>query len=140
MQMVSKELGAALTTMSIENGKELYLVLRLLRTVRLDAWLLKVEHNRYSVLIVISDEAIMGVRTVSNHIWIQRLLRYFSFLDDGAIRELDHHFWFWFQLLLSYGNYRRKHALRRIFCSQLGAQRLIHYFVELVFLGAWELH
>ena len=70
MQMVSKELGAPLPTMTIENGEELYLELRLLRTVRLDSGLLKVEHNRYPVLVVISDEAIVGISSVSNHVWI----------------------------------------------------------------------
>ena len=85
MKVVSEELRAALATMSIENREELYLKLRLFRGIWLDSRLLKVKHYGNPVLIVISDEAIMGVRTVRNHVWIERLLRYFSFLNDGAI-------------------------------------------------------
>ena len=138
MKVVSEELSAPLATMTIENSKELYLELGLFRAIGLYSWLLKVEHNRNPVLVVIPDEAIVCVCTVSNHIWVERLLRYLSFLDDWPIRELDHHFRFLVNnlLLLSHGNWW-KHALRCIFRSQLSAQWLIQCFVELVFLCAW---
>ena len=71
MKVVSEELSAPLATMTIENSKELYLELGLFRAIRLYSWLLKVKHNRNPVLVVIPDEAIVSVRTVSNHIWVE---------------------------------------------------------------------
>ena len=70
MKVVSEELRAALTAVSIKYRKELYLKLRLLRAIGLNSWFLKVKYNRYPVLIVISDKAIMCVCSVRNHVWI----------------------------------------------------------------------
>ena len=86
MKVVSEELRAALASMSIENRKELYLKLWLFRAIWLNSWLLEVKHYRNPVLIVISDQAIVSVRTISNHIRVQCLLRDLSFLYDWAIR------------------------------------------------------
>ena len=105
MKMVSEELGAALTAVSIKNRKELYLILWLFRAIGLYSWFLKVKYNRNPVLVIISDEAIVGIRSVRNHVWIQCLLRDLSFLHYGAIWELDHHLWLWFHLLLSHRVY-----------------------------------
>ena len=103
--MVSEELRAALATMSIENCKELYLKLRLFRAIWLDSWLLEVEHYRNPVLIVISDQAIVSVCTVGNHIRVQGLLRDLSFLYDGTIWKLDRNLWLSIHLLLSHRHY-----------------------------------
>ena len=107
MKVVSEELGAALATVSIKNRKELYLILRLFRAIGLDSWFLKVKHDRNPVLIVISNKAIVCIRSVRNHVWIQCLLRDLSFLHYGAIWELDHHLRLRFHLLLSHLIYWR---------------------------------
>lgn len=69
MKVVTKELCAALASMTIENGEELDFLLRLLRVVGLKSRLLEVENNRDSVFIVISKNAVVGVGTVRDEIW-----------------------------------------------------------------------
>ena len=105
MKVVSEELCAALATMSIENRKELYLKLRLFRAIWLDSRLLEVKHYRNPVLVVISNQAIVSVRTVGDHIRIQCLLRDLSFLYDGTIWKLDRNLWLSIHLLLSHRHY-----------------------------------
>ena len=68
--------------MTIEDSEELNLKFWLLITVRLDSGLLQVEHYADSVLIVVSDQAIMSVGSVGNHVGDERALRYLGFLDD----------------------------------------------------------
>ena len=60
--------------MTVEDGKELYLMLRLLLAVRLNSGLLEVKHDTDSILIVITDEAIVSIRSVSDHVGNERPL------------------------------------------------------------------
>lgn len=69
MQVVPQKLGAALPSVSVKDGEELDLKLGLLVAVWLDARLFKVKHDRYSVLVVVSDQAIVRVRPVGDHVW-----------------------------------------------------------------------
>ena len=68
MKIIAQKLSAALSTMAVKNSKELYLVLRLLRTVRLQTRLFQIKYYRDPVLIVVSDEAIMSVGAVGYHV------------------------------------------------------------------------
>ena len=82
MQIVSKKLSTSLATMTVENRKELYLKLRLFFTVRLESRFFKVENNAYAIFIIVSDQAVMSIGAVCNHVWNKRTLRYFRFFDD----------------------------------------------------------
>ena len=87
MQIVSQEFGTAMSTMTIENGEELNLEFRLLGAIGLNARLLKVKHDRYSILIIVSDQSIMCVSTIWNHVRRKRLLSYLGFLYDWTIGD-----------------------------------------------------
>ena len=125
MKVVSEEFCAALATVTVENCKELYLKLRLFRAIWLDSWLLEVEHYRDPVLVVISDQTIVSVRTVCDHIRVKCLLRDLSFLYDRTIWKLDHNLWLSIHLLLSHRHYWWKHALRSVLRSYFSAHWLI---------------
>ena len=84
MKVVTEELSATLTAMSVKYGEELDLELGLLVAVWLKSWLLEVKHNRDSVLVVVSDQSIVGVCSVSDHVRSQSLLRHLRFLDNWA--------------------------------------------------------
>lgn len=68
MKVVAEELSAALATMTVKNGEELNLKLGLLVAVWFNAWLFKIKHDRYPVLVVITDETIVSICSVGNHV------------------------------------------------------------------------
>lgn len=82
MQVVPQELSTALASVTIKNGEKLDFEARLLGASRLDAWLFQIEHDRYSVLVVIPYKAIVRVSPVGYHIWCLYFLRYFGLLHD----------------------------------------------------------
>lgn len=73
--------------MAIENRKELDLELRLLGAIGLNTRLLKVKHDRYSILIIVSNQPIMCVSTIRDHVRVKRLLSNLGFLDDWTIGD-----------------------------------------------------
>jgi hypothetical protein len=81
VQVITEELSTALATVAIENSEELDLELWLLIAVRLDARLFQVKHDRNTVFIVIPHEAVMSVGSVGDHIWHERPLGHFCFLE-----------------------------------------------------------
>ena len=54
--------------MTVKNGEELNLKLGLLVAVWFNAWLFKIKHDRYPVLVVITDETIVSICSVGNHV------------------------------------------------------------------------
>ena len=112
MKIVSQKFGATLSSMSIEDSKELYLKLWLLCAIWLDARLFKVQNNRDSVFIVVSNQAIVCVSTIGYHIWKQFFLRNLCPLNNWSVRKLL----LLRLLLLSLGHalsqtHRRQHVL-----------------------------
>ena len=60
--------------MAVEDGEELNLMLWLLLAVRLNTRLLEVKNDADPVLIVVANETIMSIRSISNHVRDQRPL------------------------------------------------------------------
>ena len=60
--------------MAVEDGEELNLMLWLLFAVRLNTRLLEVKNDADPVLIVVTNETIMSIRSISNHVGNQRPL------------------------------------------------------------------
>ena len=60
--------------MAVEDGEELNLMLWLLFAVRLNTRLLEVKNDADPVLIVVTNETIMSIRSISNHVRDQRPL------------------------------------------------------------------
>ena len=82
MQVVAEEFSAALTTVAVEDCEELYLFLGLFRVVWLETWLLQVKDNRDAIFVVVAENSIVGVGTVSNKVGGLDLLSDFCLLDD----------------------------------------------------------
>ena len=72
--------------MSIENCKELDLELWLLTAVWLNTWLFKVQNYANSILIVVSNQAVMCIGTIGYHVRSQGLLRHFCFFNYWSHR------------------------------------------------------
>ena len=68
MQIVTKELSTALSTMTVKNCEKLDLELRLLVAVWFNAWLFEIKNDRDPIFVVVSHETIMSVGPVSNHV------------------------------------------------------------------------
>ena len=67
--------------MSIKNCKKLDLEARLLLAIESQSWLLEVKHDRNPVFIVVSEDSVVGVCTVCDHIRRERLLRHLSLFN-----------------------------------------------------------
>ena len=55
--------------MAIENSKELNLEFGLFRTIGLYARLFQIQDDRDPILIVIPNQAIVGVGSIGDHVW-----------------------------------------------------------------------
>ena len=90
VQLVSKKFSAALTTMPVENSKKLNLFLRLLRVVWLKTRLLQIKNDRNPVFIVIPENSIVSVGSITNEVRVLSLLCNFSLFNDRSRRKYSH--------------------------------------------------
>lgn len=70
-----------MSSMSIKNCKELDLVRWLLLAIESQSWLLEVKNYRNSVFIVVSEDPIVSVCPVCDHIGQEGFLRDFSLFN-----------------------------------------------------------
>lgn len=87
VQIVPEEFSAALASVAVKYRKELYFLLRLFGIVWLKARLFEVKHDRYSVFVVVAEDAVMRVGSVRHEVRELALLAYFGLFNYGSDRQ-----------------------------------------------------
>ena len=84
MKIITEELSTTLPSMTIEDCEELNLEGGLLRTCWLNTRLFQIKHYRNTVLIVVSYQSIVCIRSIRDHIRSLGLLRHFCLLNNRS--------------------------------------------------------